>query len=120
MIKMYGIPNCDTVKKARKWLEANNVDYAFHDYKKEGADPDRLARWADQAGWEVLLNKRGTTFRKLDDADKQDIDLTKAVELMAEHPSMIKRPVAEYDADTNGGAGLLVGFKEDEWSAVFS
>ncbi|MXO91120.1 ArsC family reductase [Pontixanthobacter aquaemixtae] len=110
----YGIPNCDTVKKARKWLDANGVDYTFHDYKKEGADADKLTAWVADKGWEVLLNKRGTTFRKLDDSDKENIDAAKAVTLMTQNPSMIKRPVVEH------AGGLLVGFKEDEWSAAFS
>lgn len=114
MIQFYGIPNCDTVKKARGWLDARGLDYAFHDYKKEGADPAKLSAWADAAGWEVLLNRRGTTFRKLSDADKADIDRAKAIVLMAAHPSLIKRPVAEH------AAGVLVGFGEDEWSAALS
>ncbi len=113
-IHLYGIPNCDTVKKARKWLDANGIDYAFHDYKKEGADPERLAGWADEAGWAVLLNKRGTTFRKLSDAEKADIDEAKAIGLMAEHPSMIKRPVGEYRG------GILVGFDEEVWKGALS
>ncbi|MCA0903145.1 ArsC family reductase [Qipengyuania aquimaris] len=111
-IQLYGIPNCDTVKKARKWLDAQSIDYDFHDYKKEGADPARLASWSDAVGWEVLLNKRGTTFRKLDDEAKADIDREKAIALMAEHPSMIKRPVAEH------AGGILVGFKEEDWAAA--
>ncbi len=115
---LYGIPNCDTVKKARKWLDAQDIEYTFHDYKKEGADKSKLESWVDQKGWEVLLNKRGTTFRKLDDADKADIDAGKAVTLMAQHSSMIKRPVVEHVSGS--GAGLLVGFKENEWSEVFS
>ena len=94
-IQLYGIPNCDTVKKARKWLDAHGLDYTFRDYKKEGADAGKLALWCDAAGWEVLLNKRGTTFRKLDDADKTDLDRDKAIALMLQHPSMIKRPVVE-------------------------
>ncbi len=106
---VYGIPNCDTVKKARHWLDAKGIAYDFHDYKKAGIDPGKLKGWASEAGWEVLLNKRGTTFRKLDDADKADIDADKAVALMAQHTSMIKRPVAEY------AGGLLVGFNQDEW-----
>ena len=113
-IHLYGIPNCDTMKKARIWLAAQGIDYVFHDYKKEGADPERLGHWGEALGWEVLLNKRGTTFRKLDDADKVDIDSNKAVTLMVQHPSMIKRPVLEYTS------GILVGFKEDEWSAALS
>jgi len=111
-IQLYGIPNCDTVKKARKWLDAQSIDYTFHDYKKEGADTAKLAAWSDEAGWEVLLNKRGTTFRKLDDEAKADIDREKAIALMAEHPSMIKRPVVEH------AGGILVGFKEAEWAAA--
>ncbi len=111
MIHFYGIPNCDTVKKARVWLEGQGRDYTFHDYKKEGADPAKLASWAEAVGWEVLLNKRGTTFRKLPDADKADIDQAKAVRLMSENPSMIKRPVVEH------AGGVLVGFKPEEWAA---
>ncbi|MEP5936823.1 MAG: ArsC family reductase [Erythrobacter sp.] len=111
-LEFYGIPNCDTVKKARKWLEAEGHEYNFRDYKKEGANPAELSKWADQLGWEVLLNKRGTTFRKLSEADKSDIDQTKAVKLMAANPSMIKRPVVVHSG------GLLVGFKLEEWDKV--
>lgn len=113
-IHFYGIPNCDTVKKARKWLDARGVEYSFHDYKKEGADPDRLAAWIEEAGVDSVLNRRGTTFRKLSDEQKADIDAAKAVTLLQEHPSMIKRPIVEHDGS------VLVGFKEDEWSAHFS
>ncbi len=112
-IKLYGIPNCDTVKKARKWLEGQGLDYAFHDYKKEGADPAKLAVWIADKGVDTILNRRGTTFRKLSDAEKADIDAAKAVTLLEANPSMIKRPVVEYDG------GLLVGFKESEWAEVF-
>ncbi|MCB2074353.1 MAG: ArsC family reductase [Novosphingobium sp.] len=108
-ITVYGIPNCDTVKKARNWLDAKGLDYQFHDYKKQGADAGRIAGWVDKAGWEVVLNRRGTTFRKLPDADKEGIDAGKAVAVMAANPSCIKRPVVEYPG------GLLVGFKQDEW-----
>lgn len=111
-LEFYGIPNCDTVKKARKWLDGRGIDYAFHDYKKEGADPEKLKAWVAAKGVDVVLNRRGTTFRKLDDADKADIDEGKAVRLMAEHPSTIKRPVVEYPG------GLLVGFDETEWQAA--
>lgn len=111
-IEFYGIPNCDTVKKARKWLEAEGIDYTFHDYKKEGADPARLARWSDEAGWEKLLNTRGTTFRQLPEADRSEINRDKAIALMAGHPSMIKRPVVEHKG------GLLVGFDPSAWSAA--
>ena len=112
MIALYGIPNCDTVKKARNWLDAAGLAYTFHDYKKEGADPAKLAAWADLSGWEVLLNRRGTTFRALPEADKADIDRAKALALMAAHPSLIKRPVLEHPD------GLLVGFVEADWKAA--
>lgn len=112
-INLYGIPNCDTVKKARTWLGARGIAYAFHDYKKEGADPARLSAWADAAGWEVLLNWRGTTFRKLSDADRAGINRAKALALMAAYPSLIKRPVVEH------AGGILVGFSEGEWAAAF-
>ena len=115
-IHFYGIPNCDTVKKARKWLEANGLDYTFHDYKKEGADADKVSAWIADQGVDVVLNKRGTTFRKLSDAEKADAaDSHKAVALLVQHPSMIKRPVVEHAS--NGSGGILVGFKEDIWSA---
>lgn len=109
-VAVYGIRNCDTVKKARAWLDANGIAYDFHDYKVEGADPARLARWAEIVGWERLLNRAGTTFRKLDDADKAEIDAAKALTLMAEHNSLIKRPVVE------AGGNVLVGFKPDDWA----
>ena len=112
MIHLYGIPNCDTVKKARKWLDAKDVGYTFHDYKKEGADPARIAAWIDTHGVDVVLNRRGTTFRQLSDADKADIDAAKAVTLLEQSPSMIKRPVVEY------AGGILVGFRESEWQAL--
>ena len=109
MIDLYGIPNCDTVKKARKWLDARALAYRFHDYKKEGAAPERLSRWSDALGWEALINRRGTTFRKLDDAERADLDEAKALGLMEAHPSLIRRPVVEHEG------GLLVGFDESEW-----
>jgi len=117
-IHLYGIPNCDTVKKARKWLDANGLDYAFHDFKKEDVEPVRLESWIGAKGVDVVLNRRGTTFRKLSDADKADIDSEKAVTLLQEHTSMIKRPVVEYS--TQGGVSILIGFKEEEWSAALS
>jgi Spx/MgsR family transcriptional regulator len=113
-ITLYGIPNCDTVKKARAWLADHGLDHAFHDYKKAGADPARLAVWAGQVGWERLLNRAGTTFRKLPEADKADLDEARAIALMAANPSTIRRPVVEHDG------GLLVGFKPDEWQALLS
>nr|WP_298925145.1 ArsC family reductase [uncultured Erythrobacter sp.] len=115
MIHFYGIPNCDTVKKARKWLDANGLDYTFHDYKKKGADADKIAAWIADKGVDVVLNKRGTTFRKLSDSEKADAGhASSATALLVQHPSMIKRPVIEH------ANGILVGFKEDEWSAVLS
>ena len=112
-VTLYGIPNCDTVKKARAWLDARGVGYAFHDYKKQGADPARIAGWVGKAGWEKVLNRAGTTFRKLPDADREGLDASKAVRVMAANPSAIKRPIVEHPG------GLLVGFKEAEWAAVF-
>lgn len=111
-VTLYGIPNCDTVKRARTWLDAQGVAYAFHDYKKQGADPAKLAEWAKQAGWEKVLNRAGTTFRKLPDADKDGLDAAKAVRVMAANPSAIKRPIVEHPR------GLLVGFKPEEWEAA--
>jgi arsenate reductase len=104
---IYGIKNCDTMKKARAWLDDHDVAYAFHDYKTEGVDKEQLTRWSDQVGWETLLNRAGTTFRKLPDADKQDLNERKALALMLAQPSMIKRPVLE------AGSKLLVGFKPE-------
>jgi arsenate reductase (glutaredoxin) len=116
-ITCYGIPNCDTVKKARDWLAAQGIAFVFHDYKKQGADAGRIAGWVEQAGWEKVLNRAGTTFKKLPDADKLGMDAAKAVAVMAANPSCIKRPVLEYPV--KDGSGLLVGFKPDEWAAVF-
>ena len=113
-ITLYGIPNCDTVKKARVWLDAHGQAYAFHDYKKAGIDPARLREWAGEVGWEVLLNRAGTTFKKLDEADKADIDEAKAIALMVAQPSMIKRPVV------TGAGALLVGFKPENYAARFA
>jgi len=110
-ITMYGIKNCDTIKKARTWLEERGIGYDFHDYKSAGIDRARLKTWVDALGWEVLLNRAGTTFRKLPDADRADIDEAKAIALMEAQPSMIKRPVLDIDGD------LLVGFKADAYQA---
>ena len=111
-VTIFGIKNCDTMKKARAWLEAHGVDYAFHDYKTAGIERERLASWAEQVGWETLLNRAGTTFRKLPDSDKEGLDAAKAVQVMAANPSTIKRPVVEYPG------GILIGFKESEWEAA--
>ena len=112
-LTLSGIPNCDTVKKARTWLDASGVAFAFHDYKKAGVDPAALDRWVDALGWEVLLNRAGTTFRKLEPADREGIDRARAVALMIAHPSLIKRPVVE------GEGVLLVGFKPDAYEQAF-
>jgi len=114
MITMYGIPNCDTVKKARVWLDQHGVDYAFHDYKKAGADRAKLEQWADEHGWETVLNRAGTTFKKLPDADKANLDRDKAVALMLAQPSMIKRPVLDL------GDRRLVGFKPDAYASALT
>jgi Spx/MgsR family transcriptional regulator len=106
-ITIYGIKNCDTMKKARTWLDSHGIAYGFHDYKTEGIARERLAGWAKQVGWETLLNRAGTTFRKLDDADKEQLSETKAIALMLAQPSMIKRPVLDL------GGKLLVGFKPE-------
>lgn len=111
-IHVYGIPNCDTVKKARVWLDAKGLAYTFHDYKKEGADPVQITRWIEAHGVDIVLNRRGTTFRKLSEAEQANIDPAKAVTLLEQHPSMIKRPVVEYPG------GVLIGFKEDEWRVL--
>ena len=107
-ITIYGIKNCDTMKKARAWLDKNRVAYAFHDYKTAGIERERLERWCKTAGWESLLNCAGTTFRKLPDKDKQVNDARTAIALMLKQPSMIKRPVLDLGRDR-----LLVGFKPE-------
>jgi arsenate reductase len=109
---LYGIRNCDTVKKARAWLDAAGVGYTFHDHKAAGVDAARLEGWVERLGWETLLNRAGTTFRKLPDADKAGLEAGKAVALMLAQPSMIKRPVVEH------GDALLVGFKPEAWAAA--
>ena len=116
MLTLHGIPNCDTVKKARAWLDARGVGYRFHDFKKLGAPAEMIGRWADAVGWEALLNRRGTTFRGLSEADKTEIDCAKALRLMEAQPSLIKRPVVEDEAGK-----VTVGFSEaqfdSEWGA---
>ena len=111
-ITLYGIPNCDTVKKARVWLDDRGVRYVFHDYKKEGIDEARLTTWVEELGWETVLNRAGTTFKKLDDADKADLTPDKAVKLMLAHPSMIKRPMLDL------GDRRIAGFKPDIYEAA--
>lgn len=113
-LTLYGIPNCDTVKKARTWLDAAGVPYRFHDFRKDGLDPATLQSWIDAIGWEKLLNKAGTTFRKLPNADKVDLDAGKAKALMLDQPAMIKRPVVEADD------GVSAGFSAAEWQTRFA
>ncbi|HWU78875.1 MAG TPA: ArsC family reductase [Caulobacter sp.] len=113
-VTMYGIKNCDTIKKARAWLDEHAIPYAFHDYKNAGIDPASLARWIEIQGWETVLNRAGTTFRKLSDADKQDLDSARATALMLAQPSMIKRPVLDL------GDRRLVGFKPDLYDTVLT
>jgi arsenate reductase len=112
---IYGIRNCDTMKKARAWLDGQGVAYAFHDYKTAGIDRARLEGWARKVGWETLLNRAGTTFRKLPEADKAGLSENRAIALMLGQPSMIKRPVLEL-----GGGKLLVGFKSEEYIKVLN
>jgi arsenate reductase len=113
-VTIHGIKACDTMKKARAWLDGHGVAYAFHDYKAAGIDAETLKGWAGQVGWEVLLNRSGTTFRGLPEADKQGLDEAKAIRLMVAQPSMIKRPVLAIDGR------LLVGFKPDQYAAAFA
>jgi arsenate reductase len=113
-LTIYGIPNCDTMKKARVWLDSHGVAYSFHDYKKSGIDAATLGGWVDRVGWEVLLNRAGTTFRKLPDAERADIDRDRAIALMVAQPSMVKRPVL-VDGDT-----IEVGFKPERYAALFA
>ena len=112
-LTIYGIKNCDTMKKARAWLDERGIDYAFHDYKTAGIERGKLEGWVKKAGWETLLNKAGTTFRKLPDKEKESLTETKAIKLMLAQPSMIKRPVLELS-----GGKLLVGFKPEQYEAA--
>lgn len=114
MITLYGIPNCDTVKKARTWLDQNGVAYVFHDYKKAGIDRARLETWVAELGWETVLNRSGTTFRALPEADKAGVDAVKAVTLMSAQPSMIKRPILDL------GDRRVAGFKPDVYAAALA
>jgi arsenate reductase (glutaredoxin) len=112
-LTIYGIKNCDTMKKARAWLDQKGAAYAFHDYKAAGIDRARLEAWAGKVGWETLLNRSGTTFRKLPEADREGLTEKKAIALMLAQPSMIKRPVLDL-----GAGKLLVGFKPDQYASV--
>ena len=107
---VFGIKNCDTMKKAFNWLSENSVDYEFTDYKKAGVAAVHLADWSQRAGWETLLNKRGLTWKKLTDAERTDVNETKAIELMAQYPSLIKRPVLD------SGRQLIIGFTPENYA----
>lgn len=109
-MKLYGIKNCDTVKKARKWLDENGIGYDFHDFKKDGLDSGLLSQWEQAVGWETLLNRRGTTWRKLPDEVRDTISAQSAHDIMLENPSIIKRPVVDRDGE------ISVGFNADEWA----
>ena len=113
MTTIYGIKNCDTMKKAFAWLDDHGVRYDFHDYKKAGIDAARLKAWSKQVGWDTLLNTRGTTWRKLSPAQQANLDKAKALKLMSENPSLIKRPVLE------NGKDLLVGFAPERYGDAF-
>jgi arsenate reductase len=112
-VTIYGIKNCDTMKKARAWLDGRGVAYAFHDYKATGIERGRLETWSREVGWETLINRAGSTFRALPDRDKSDLSEKKAIALMAAQPSMIKRPVLDI------GGKLLVGFKPEQYAQAF-
>ena|ERR1700758_2233767 len=113
-VTIYGIKACDTMKKARDWLDSHGVAYAFHDYKVQGIDREALQAWADKVGWEILLNRSGTTFRKLPEADRTGLDRAKAIGLMLAQPSMIKRPVLDV------GGALTVGFRPEAYAAALA
>ena len=113
MTRIFGIKNCDTMKKARTWLDQHQIEYVFHDYKASGIDRPHLERWCRELGWERVLNKSGTTFRKLPEAERERVDEKRAIALMLEQPSMIKRPILEH------GKKLVAGFKPEEYSALF-
>lgn len=113
MTTVYGIKNCDTVKKACKWLDKNNIDYQFHDFRKDGLTQAKVKQWFRQLDWELLLNRRGTTWRKLPDSEKDSINKTNAIKLLTEQPTLIKRPVIEHCKD------VLVGFSEDTYKEIF-
>ena len=112
-VAIFGIKACDTMKKARDWLDARGVAYVFHDYKAEGIDAARVARWSREVGWETLLNRAGTTFRKLPEKDKTGLTAQKAIALMLAQPAMIKRPVLEV------GDKLIVGFRPERYGEAF-
>ncbi|QCZ93888.1 ArsC family reductase [Salinimonas iocasae] len=110
---LYGISNCDTIKKAKKWLETHDIDYQFHDYRKDGINRQWLEQTESILGWETMLNKRGTTYRQLDDQTKSHMDREAAISIMAESPAIIKRPILDYDSS------LHIGFKPEQYKEIF-
>ncbi|WCE30478.1 ArsC family reductase [Vibrio sp. SCSIO 43137] len=113
-ITMYGIPNCDTIKKAKKWLEENNQPFVFHDYRKQGIDSELISTFCEQLGWEQVLNKRGTTYRQLTQQQKDNLDKESAIALLEEFPAMIKRPILLVDEQ------LHIGFKAEQYQNIFN
>ena len=114
MATLYGIKNCDTIKKAQKWLTDNGIEYTFHDVRIDGVDADTIESWIDQAGWEAVLNRRGTTWRKLDHALQESTSRDNVAALLMENPAMIKRPVL------NVGGAVTIGFKADQYQTIFN
>ena len=114
MITVFGIKNCDTIKKARNWLTDQGIEYQFHDFRANGIDRDRIETWIQQAGWETVLSRRGTTWRKLDAAIQDTVNRDNVAALLAEHPAMIKRPVLDIDGD------ISIGFKPDLYQSIFN
>ena len=114
MTTVFGIKNCDTIKKARNWLTDQGIEYQFHDFRANGIDRDRIETWIQQAGWETVLNRRGTTWRKLDAAIQDTVNRDNVAALLAEHPAMIKRPVLDIDGD------ISIGFKPDLYQSIFN
>ena len=114
MVTLYGISNCDTVKKARAWLQNHDIEFRFHDFRKDGLSQAKLKSWMSNIEWETLLNKRGTTWRQLDETNKENINKSRAIKLMIEQPTLIKRPVMEFQQS------VFVGFKPDIYQSIFS
>ena len=114
MVTLYGISNCDSVKKARAWLQNHDIEYRFHDFRKDGLNQAKLKSWMSNIEWETLLNKRGTTWRQLDETNKESINKSRAIKLMVEQPTLIKRPVMEFQQS------VFVGFKPDTYQSIFS
>ncbi len=110
---MYGIPNCDSIRKAKRWLTAHAIEFAFHDYRKDGIDRTRLEAWCNELGFEQVLNRRGTTWRQLPAGDREDVDQARAIDLMSAHPALIKRPLLDL------GDQRVLGFAEDRYAALF-